>query len=174
MGRRWIGVEMGAHARTHCALRLTKVIDGEQGGISKDAVWTGGGGFCFFTLGEPVFAPHGTINPTIGFPALARHIWFSETRSPLPAEPRGPVLGLHGANAYALLFNGILRDRSSEGGNALTRATLAIIRADLARHAPNFGGPLVVYGASCRLSPATLARERVTFRQTPYDIKARA
>lgn len=36
MGRRWIGVEMGNHARTHCALRLLKVIEGEQGGISED------------------------------------------------------------------------------------------------------------------------------------------
>jgi adenine-specific DNA-methyltransferase len=69
---------------------------------------------------------------------------------------------------------GILRDRSPEGGNALTRTTLATNRADLARHAPAFDGPLVVYGASCRLSAATLARERVTSRQTPYDIKARA
>jgi adenine-specific DNA-methyltransferase len=174
MGRRWIGVEMGAHARTHCALRLTKVIEGEQGGISKDAGWTGGGGFRFFALGEPVFAPDGTINPTTGFRALARHVWFSETRSPLAAEPCGPFLGLHGESGFALLYNGILRDRSPEGGNALTRATLATIRADLARIAPDFEGPLVVYGASCRLSPATLVRERVTFRQTPYDLKARA
>jgi adenine-specific DNA-methyltransferase len=87
--------------------------------------------------------------------------------------PCGPVLGLHGETAFALLFNGILRDRSPECGNALTRATLATIRADLAGQAPDFDGPLVVYGASCRLSSATLARERVTFRQTPYDIKAR-
>ncbi len=41
MGRRWIGVEMGEHARTHCALRLQKVIEGEQGGISKDVEWGG-------------------------------------------------------------------------------------------------------------------------------------
>ena len=47
MGRRWIGVEMGDHARTHCALRLRKVIEGEQGGISRDVNWQGGGGFRF-------------------------------------------------------------------------------------------------------------------------------
>ncbi|MBI5907656.1 MAG: site-specific DNA-methyltransferase, partial [Burkholderiales bacterium] len=32
MGRRWIGIEMGEHAATHCLPRLQKVIDGEQGG----------------------------------------------------------------------------------------------------------------------------------------------
>lgn len=33
MGRRWIGIEMGEHAVTHCIPRLEKVIAGEQGGI---------------------------------------------------------------------------------------------------------------------------------------------
>jgi adenine-specific DNA-methyltransferase len=50
MGRRWIGVEMGEQAYTHCATRLKKVIDGEQGGISKSQNWKGGGGFKFFEL----------------------------------------------------------------------------------------------------------------------------
>jgi len=54
MGRKWIGVEMGDHAVTHCAPRLRKVIEGEQGGISKAVEWQGGGGFRFYRLGEPV------------------------------------------------------------------------------------------------------------------------
>lgn len=45
MGRRYIGVEMGQHAVTHCAPRLKKVIEGEQGGISQSTGWSGGGGF---------------------------------------------------------------------------------------------------------------------------------
>ena len=51
MGRRYIGVEMGNHAYTHCAIRLKKVIDGtDQGGISKAQNWKGGGGFRFYEL----------------------------------------------------------------------------------------------------------------------------
>ena len=50
MGRRWIGVELGEHAKTHCVPRMQKVIDGEQGGISKAVNWQGGGGFKFYTL----------------------------------------------------------------------------------------------------------------------------
>lgn len=51
MGRRYIGVEMGDHAYTHCAVRLKKVIDGtDQGGISKAQNWKGGGGFRFYEL----------------------------------------------------------------------------------------------------------------------------
>ena len=48
MGRRYIGIEMGDHAITHCAHRLRLVVDGEAGGISKLVCWNGGGGFDFF------------------------------------------------------------------------------------------------------------------------------
>lgn len=57
MGRRYIGIEMGEHAKTHCLPRLEKVIAGEQGGISEAVGWKGGGGFRFHTLGEPVSMP---------------------------------------------------------------------------------------------------------------------
>ena len=50
MGRRWIGVELGEHAKTHCVPRLKQVVDGEQGGVSKAVNWQGGGGFKFYTL----------------------------------------------------------------------------------------------------------------------------
>ena len=50
MDRRWIGVELGEHAKTHCYPRLKQVVDGEQGGISKSVNWQGGGGFKFYTL----------------------------------------------------------------------------------------------------------------------------
>ena len=50
MGRRWIGVELGDHAYTHCAIRMKKVVEGEQGGISKSQNWKGGGGFRFYEL----------------------------------------------------------------------------------------------------------------------------
>ncbi len=51
MGRRYIGIEMGDHAYTHCKVRLDKVISGEdQGGISKTVNWQGGGGYKFYEL----------------------------------------------------------------------------------------------------------------------------
>ncbi|MBP3837169.1 MAG: site-specific DNA-methyltransferase [Pyramidobacter sp.] len=52
MGRRWIGVELGDHAYTHCKVRLDKVIAGDDpGGVTKQTGWAGGGcgasrGFC--------------------------------------------------------------------------------------------------------------------------------
>jgi len=188
MGRRWIGVEMGEHARTHCATRLRKVIDGEQGGISKEVGWQGGGGFRFVTLGPRVYDENGVIAPEVRFADLARHVWFTETWRPLDGVPASPLLGIISPpprivttedeaeapppppdRAVALLFNGILKDRSPRGGNVLTRATLALIREHLPQ---DFAGVLTVYATACRLSPATLKREGVRFRQTPYDLNA--
>lgn len=51
MGRKWIGIEMGEHAYTHCKVRLDKVISGEdKGGITKSVNWQGGGGYRFYEL----------------------------------------------------------------------------------------------------------------------------
>lgn len=51
MGRRYIGIELGEHAYTHCVPRLKMVTDGtDQGGISKAQNWQGGSGFKFYEL----------------------------------------------------------------------------------------------------------------------------
>lgn len=48
--RKFIGIEIGEQAKTHCFPRMKSVIDGEQSGISKAITWKGGGGFKFYTL----------------------------------------------------------------------------------------------------------------------------
>lgn len=80
MGRRYIGIELGEHCYTHCVPRLQKVIDGEQGGISKAVNWQGGGGFKFYELaptlivkdgyGQPVF--NGQYNAQMLVAAVAK------------------------------------------------------------------------------------------------------
>ncbi|MBR0518386.1 site-specific DNA-methyltransferase, partial [bacterium] len=51
MGRRYIGIEMGNHAYTHCKVRLDKVISGDdKGGITKSTNWQGGGSYKFYEL----------------------------------------------------------------------------------------------------------------------------
>lgn len=165
MGRRYIGIEMGDHAVTHCAPRLQKVIDGEQGGISAAVNWQGGGGYRFYRLGEAIFDDDGRINKNIRFATLAAHVWFSETKSPMTGKADTPLLGIHNGIAYYLLFNGILGDKRPDGGNVLTSKVLALL--------PPHNGPKVIYGESSRFSAERLKLEGITFKQTPYDIKAR-
>ena len=51
MLRKWIGIELGDHANTHCVPRLKKVVDGnDKGGITESINWNGGGGFKFYEL----------------------------------------------------------------------------------------------------------------------------
>lgn len=51
MKRKWIGIELGEHAITHCLPRLKKVVNGEdKGGITQAVDWQGGGGFKFYNL----------------------------------------------------------------------------------------------------------------------------
>ena len=67
MNRRYIGIEMGQQAYTHCKVRLDRIIDGDQSGISAKLGWQGGGGYHFYELaptlivndnyGNPVFSP---------------------------------------------------------------------------------------------------------------------
>ena len=170
MGRRYIGIEMGEHALTHCLPRLQKVIDGEQGGISEAVKWSGGGSFRYLKLGAPVFDENGAIHPDVRFATLASFIWMQETREPLPEKKEGttPLLGVHNGVAYYLLFNGILGDRRPRGGNVLTRAVLDWLSVNHP-HA----GPRVIYGESVRVGPERLQKDNVMFCTIPHDIKAR-
>ncbi len=163
MGRRYIGIELGEHAHTHCQPRLKKVVEGEQGGISTAVNWQGGGGFRFLRLGETVFDEYGSLNPAIRFAALAAHIWYLECKQPLAAAADSPLLGVHDDTAYYLLYNGILGDRRPDGGNVLTSKVLAGLPVANAKRR-------VIYGESCRLGSSRLQQEGVVFKQIPYDV----
>jgi adenine-specific DNA-methyltransferase len=73
MKRRWIGVEMGNHADTIDIPRLQKVISGtDQGGISINQDWKGGGSFDYYHLGESIYDyKNETFNWSIGNDIIA-------------------------------------------------------------------------------------------------------
>jgi len=85
MGRKWIMVELGEHAHTHCLPRLKKVVDGtDQGGISKAMGWQGGGGFKYYNLASSLLKEdkYGNwiiderYNPDMLAAAMAKHEGF--------------------------------------------------------------------------------------------------
>ncbi len=85
MNRRWIGIELGEHAKTHCYPRLKQVVEGEQGGISKAVNWQGGGGFKFYTLASSLlnkdkfdnWVISSNYNPTMLAAAMAKQEGFT-------------------------------------------------------------------------------------------------
>ena len=80
MKRKYIGIEMGDHAYTNCKVRLDKIIDGsDDGGITKNEQWQGGGGYHFYELAPSLLVkndklPIYQINPSYTFEMLCEAI----------------------------------------------------------------------------------------------------
>lgn len=76
MNRKWIGIELGVHAKTHCLPRLKNVINGSDlSGITELVKWKGGGGFKFYTLASSLLKKdkygNDVINPDYNANMLA-------------------------------------------------------------------------------------------------------
>lgn len=171
MNRRYIGIEMGEHAKTHVIPRLTQVINGEQGGISKAVNWQGGGGFSFYTLGSPVFDENGFLNPDVKFADLASYVWWLDTKTAYPTSqaPTTPLLGVHDGVAYYLLYNGILGDRRPNGGNVLTMPILRYLEESFPHPLGN-DGKRVIFGEASRINQNRLDTLNIEFKQIPYAL----
>ena len=164
-GRRFILVEMEPEiAPKITAERVRRVADGYKNPKGEE-VGGLGGGFRYCRLGEPLFDSDRQIRPSVTFGELARHVYFTETGEPLPRErvPNTPLLGVCRGVAIYLLYNGILGDKSTNGGNVLTRAVLSKL--------PEFDGQKVIYCAGCLLGIDRRNAERIVIRQTPYEIR---
>ena len=72
MGRRYIGIEQMDYIKDITVPRLQKVVDGEQGGISKDVKWQGGGSFVYTELKQLNAAFIEAINAASGYDELAK------------------------------------------------------------------------------------------------------
>ena len=169
--RRFILVEMDeAIARDVTAERVRRVVGGYVN-AKGEAVPGLGGGFQFCTLGKPLFDARGRIDPEVCFAELARFVWFAETGMGRPLRRRradapdtaSPLLGVHEGRAIYLLYNGILKDRSIEGGNVLTTPLLDAL--------PPHAGPKVIYAARSAIAEPRLRALGIVFKQLPYRLR---
>lgn len=169
--RRFILVEMDEGiSKNVTAERVRRVAQGYTN-AKDDEVPGLGGGFQFCKLGKPLFDARGHIDPEVRFAELAHFVWFMETGMGLPAgrasrggaDMQSPLLGVHEGRAVYLLYNGILKDRSIDGGNVLTTPLL--------EHLPPHDGPKVIFGARCAIGEARLRSLGISFRKLPYDLR---
>ncbi|NYS26584.1 site-specific DNA-methyltransferase [Rhodobacteraceae bacterium 2376] len=86
MGRRWIMVELGEHAKTHIVPRLGKVIDGtDKGGVTEATGWKGGGGYRFARLAPSLLEKDAwgnwvirkEYNPAMLAEAMCKHFGYT-------------------------------------------------------------------------------------------------
>lgn len=151
--RRFLLIEMDSSiAQNITAQRIKRVVQKSGNNI----------GFRFCQLGEPLFSNLGELRPETTFSDLARHVFFTETGQPLPAnEGKNALLGECNGTAVYLLYNGVMR----HSGNVLTPQTLEEL--------PPYDGPKVIYADGCKIGRDRLRELSVTFKQIPYQIKVR-
>lgn len=110
MGRRYIGIEMGDHAYTHCKVRLDKVISGEdKGGITKSVNWQGGGGYHFYEL-----APSLVVEDKFGNPIINKEY---------NADMLAAAMALHEGFTYAPNDNYYWKQGKNENAYIFTTTT---------------------------------------------------
>jgi len=162
--RRFILVEMDENiARNVTAERVRRAAQGYTNAKGQQVEGLGGG-FQFCRLSsEPLFDANGQIRSDVSFAQLAEFVWFAETGSGFTGKADSPLLGIHQGRAVYLLYNGILKDRSINGGNVLTSPVLDLL--------PKFDGPKVIYAAACRMGQARMDRLGIQFKQTPYALE---
>ena len=115
MNRRWIGIEMGDHAYSHCKVRLDAVIQGtDEGGISLSRKWNGGGGYRFYEL-----APSLVVEDRFGNPIINKEY---------NAEMLAAAMALHEGFAYEPDTNFYWKQGKNE--NAYIFTTTSHITAD--------------------------------------------
>ena len=156
--RKFILVEMDQNiAPNVTAERVKRVSQGYTN--SKGQLVEGlGSGFQYCTLSEePLFMANGEIRLDVTFAQLAEFVWFGETGTGYTGRADSPLLGVFEGRAIYLLYNGILKDLTEEGGNVLTSQVYSVL--------PNFDGAKVIYAA------AKAKRENITFKQTPYELE---
>lgn len=162
----FILVELDSNvAKSVTATRIKKVINGYTPltGKKKNFVEGLGGEFQFCTLSqEPLFDASGHIRADVSFSQLAEFVWFSETGTGYTGKADSPLLGVFEGRAIYLLYNGILKDLTDQGGNILTKQVYDVL--------PKFDGAKVIYAAANRLG-IKAKHENIVFKQTPYALE---
>ena len=161
--RKFILVEMEPGICKDITAERVRRVAGGYTNAKGEKVEGLGGGFQYCRLSkEPLFDATGAVREDVRFAQLAEFVWFAETGTGFTGKAKSPLLGVHEGVAVYLLYNGILKDRTVDGGNVLTSPVLALL--------PPHDGPKVIYAAANRLGAPRLQRERIVFKQTPYAL----
>ena len=151
-----------------CRLSAEPLFDAD-GQIRADATFAQLAEFVWFAETGAGFSPSLRTSPGESDAGVRRSLMSGvvataagfDSAQPAAVSPT-PLLGIHEGRAIYLLYNGILKDRTPDGGNVLTAAVLALL--------PAFDGPKVIYAAANRLG-SRAAREGIIFKQTPYALE---
>ena len=163
--RRFILIEMEDYADRITAARVHRAIEGY--GEGTDAGLALGGGFDYYTVGEPIFLPDENLNEAVGTEAIRAYVAYSEgipSDDQTTAEnPHSPyLLGLNRETAWIFHYE---PDRAT----SLDMDFLSGLRfgAETGASKP---GTVIIYADRCLLSAAFMAKHGIIFKKIPRDI----
>ena len=166
--RKFILIEMMDYAETITAERVKRVMQGF--GEGKKAVEGTGGAFDYYTLGQPLFNADQNLNEAVGTERIREYIWYSETRSPLPAS--APAANGKAARGKGLANNPYLL--GTHEGMALyfvyEPERLTTLDHELLATLPVKGAPTLIYADNCLLPKKFLEQHGIVFKKIPRDI----
>ena len=163
--RRFILCELMDYAQTITAERVRRVMVGfGEGTKAAEGI---GGGFDFYTVGEPMFLPDENLNETVGLVAIRSYVAYSEG---IPATDRATAL-----NPYSPYLLGLNRDTAwlfhyePDRATSLDMDFLAGLRFG-GESGPVKPGTFIVYADRCLLSQAFMREHGIIFKKIPRDI----
>ncbi|MDA8377326.1 MAG: site-specific DNA-methyltransferase [Planctomycetia bacterium] len=158
--RRFILVETMDYAETITAERVRRVMNGY--GTGNRAVEGLGGGFDYYTIGDPLFTPDDLLNEAVGIEAIRGYVAYTEGIRPedqvTSDNPVSPYL--LGRNADTAWFFYYEPDRPT----ALDMEFLGGIQIG------DKPGTTIIYADRCLLSSDFMTRNGLIFKKIPRDI----
>lgn len=159
--RRFIGVEMMDYAETITAERIRRVINGYG---TKDNTRQGtGGGFTFYTVGDPLFTAPDTLNPNAPLAAIRGYIAYTESLQTLWPSENGVsphALGYQHGTAYVFYYE----------ADSATTLDLPFLQSLQAEGLPEKPECWVIYADKNVLSETQLKQFNIVFKRIPRDI----
>lgn len=163
--RRFVMIETESYADSLTAERIGRVSTGY--GEGSKAVKGLGGGFNYYTVGEPMFLRDDNLNESVGTEAIRRYVAYSEgipaAERTTTANPHSPyLLGINRETAWIFHYE---PDRAT----SLDMDFLAGLHFDNSTGACK-PGTVIIYADRCLLSTAFMTRHGIIFKKIPRDI----
>lgn len=158
--RRFIGIEMMDYAETITAERIRRVINGY--GTKPETQNGTGGGFSFYTVGEPLFQDD-NLNPKAPICAIRGYIGYTEGLKDIWHTDNGVsphALGMENNTAYVFYYE----------ENQITTLDLAFLQTLSLKSLANRPESWVIYADKVALSHEQLKQYKIVFKRIPRDI----
>jgi adenine-specific DNA-methyltransferase len=159
--RRFILCETMDYAETITAERVRRVMTGYGEGNNTTAGL--GGGFDYYTVGDPIFLDNDTLNEAVGTQAIRKYVAYTEN---IPESdqvgqdnPYTPyLLGLNNETAWVFHYE-------PATATSLDMDFLASLK--FGKDKP---GTAIIYADRCLLAKEFMVKHHILFKKIPRDI----